>query len=99
MLELTRILENAADGMPGAVEAFFELLLRSQVFVPVKDSYRSTDEHSGALSTFTVGADSSGGTPLAGESRLDQLGFIAVNYDGKQTLPIFSEEAFVHELG
>lgn len=76
---LTRLLEQAADGVPGAAGAFFQSLLRATVYVPLKP-----------------GADTPSGVAAigAGSGHVAARGFALVEYQGSQTLPIFTEEAF-----
>lgn len=80
--ELTQLLEDAAADRPGAAEAFFEQLLRSDVFVPVKPGSQAEGWNGGAL-------------PEVGEGGLSQFGFATVEYEGSECLPIFTEESFV----
>lgn len=86
--ELTRLLEAAADDRQGAVEAFFERLLRSSVYVPL---------------TAPVIPEQIGDRPLPMEELQGGLAgdgqgkhnFATVDYDGKECIPIFSERPFV----
>ncbi len=80
--ELTRLLEDAAADKPGAAEAFFQQLLRAEVFVPVKPGSQA-EAHSGVS------------LPEVGEGGLSQFGFATVEYEGSECLPIFTEESFV----
>ncbi len=80
--ELTKLLEDAAADKPGAAEAFFQTLLRSEVYVPVKPGSQAESWKGGAL-------------PEVGEGGLSQFGFATVEYEGSECLPIFSEEEFV----
>ena len=75
--QLAILLEDAADEKPGAAEAFYELLLNSEVFIPT---------HSTKEKIFEVGS-----------SHADQLGFMTINYEGQECLPIFSQESFIYE--
>lgn len=74
--ELAKLLIDAADEKPGAAEAFYELLLRSEVFIP------------------TQGANGNKVSEL-GTSHIDELGFVTVDYEGQECLPIFSQESFL----
>ena len=79
MNELAKLLYDAADEKAGAAESFFELLLESEVYIPVqKDSKKSAKEVE------------------IGKAHVDQLGYLTVDYEGKECLPIFSEEDFLH---
>lgn len=83
--ELSRLLEDAADNRPGAVEAFFELLLRSTVFVPMRAEFRGGETVARAQ------------VPILGDSSIGELGYLTVTHEGKETLPIFTERDFVEE--
>ena len=79
MNELAKLLNDAADEKPGAAESFFELLLESEVYIPIqKDSKKSAK------------------SVEIGKAHVDQLGYLTVDYEGKECLPIFSEEDFLH---
>lgn len=84
-LELTKLLHDAADDRPGAVEAFFELLLRSKVYVPLRADVRAGETIARAQ------------VPILGDSSIGELGFLTVTHEGKETLPIFTEQSFVAE--
>ncbi len=82
--ELTLLLNHAADGLPGAVAAFLERLLISDVYVPLRGLPGATEES---------GAD----VALVGEDSAEERGFLTVVYDSKPCLPIFSQEEYLLE--
>jgi hypothetical protein len=82
--ELTLLLEHAADGKEGAVEAFFRRLLESKVYVPVQPGFEEAEMASGDVAV--VGAVSA-----------QDYGFVTIVHDGKECLPIFTEEDFVEQ--
>ena len=80
--ELSRLLEDAAADKPGAAEAFFQAVMRNEVYVPVKVGSQAQNWSSGEI-------------PKLGEGGLSALGFLTVQYEGGECLPIFTEEAFL----
>lgn len=72
------LLLDAADEKPGAAEAFYELLLRSEVYVPTQGG-------------------GNGEVSEIGNSHVDELGFVTVDYEGQECLPIFSEPSFLYQ--
>lgn len=82
--ELTLLLNHAADGLPGAVEAFLERLLSGHVYVPLR-GLPGTTENSGP------------DVALVGEDSAEERGFLTVVYDSKPCLPIFSQEQYLLE--
>mgnify|MGYP000325942580 CR=1 FL=1 len=82
-VELTKILEDAANGEPGAVAAFFMRLLISGVYVPLHPSVERTTDN--------------GAQPILGSESFRALNYMTVLHDGKEIMPIFSEEIFVGE--
>ncbi|MFN8392390.1 MAG: SseB family protein [Bdellovibrionota bacterium] len=81
--KLTQLLEDAADGKPGAAEKFFEALLQSDVYVPI-DSDLTREKLPPGISL--VGQ---------GKEHFTERKYVAVDYQGAETLPIFTEEAFI----
>lgn len=80
--KVTILLEAAAEGRPGAAEAFFEMLLESRVFVgvdPAKAKATPADPM------------------IIGEVKNEEHGLITVTYDAKECVPIFSEKAFLEK--
>lgn len=80
--QLTMVLLDAADGRPSAIEAFFDILLRSTVYVPIKAQTISSPENG----LKEIGGKGAGTT-----------NFASVDYMGNQCIPIFSEERFVED--
>jgi len=80
--ELTTLLHQAADEVPGAAERFFAALLKSHVFVPLRAGV----------------ANPKPANPIGeGKDHLEESGFATVDYEGTTTLPIFTEEPFVDQ--
>ena len=79
--ELTKLIQVAADGEETELRRFFEALLSSSVFVVMKVGFTR---------------DSVNRAPVIGESHLAALGFLTVQYEGVEALPIFTEEAFAN---
>ena len=82
--ELTRLLGDAADEREGAAEAFFELLLRSTVYVPLEPGISSEQASAAAEKPVVVG-----------EGAQKALGYLSVLHEGKELIPIFTEQDFV----
>ncbi|MCB0322043.1 MAG: SseB family protein [Bdellovibrionales bacterium] len=80
--ELTRLLEDAANDQPGATEAFFQAFIRSRVYAPVRPG-TNAEQWSGAE------------LPSVGEGRLEDFGFLTVDYQGSECLPVFTEREFL----
>lgn len=78
---LTRLLEIAADGKEAAMQHFFEELLAGSVFVVHRVGFNR---------------DSVNRAPVIGQSHLASLGYLTVQYEGVEALPIFTEEDFAH---
>jgi hypothetical protein len=79
--QLTALLQDAADEKPGAPEAFFEALLRAEVWV--------------AQTTPAQADGTASGPHIIGQGNPEELGVITVSYEGHDCVPIFTEEAFV----
>jgi hypothetical protein len=80
---LTHLLKDAADGKPGAAEKFFEILLHSDVFVPV-DADVTRPRMAPGVSV--VGQ---------GKEHFSERGYVTVDYQGAEAIPIFTQEEFV----
>lgn len=79
MNELAKLLNQAADDKPGAAQSFFELLLESDVYIPVQKDNKKSSE------------------PVEiGKAHVDQLGYLTVDYEGNECLPVFTEEDYLH---
>jgi hypothetical protein len=78
-LDLTKLLEQAADGEEAAMQRFFEGLLSGSLFVVMRVGFNR---------------DSVNRAPVIGQSHLATLGLLTVQYEGVEALPIFTEESF-----
>lgn len=85
--ELTELLGAAADDRPGAVEAFFECLLRSSIYIPLTTPVAPDQiEQQDAAPSASIAGDG-----------LGKHNFVTVQYDGRECVPIFSEKPFVED--
>jgi len=81
-LELTRLLIDAADEKQGAIEAFYESLLESEVWV---------------ASTSPKKPNNPDQVPIIGKGSAEEQGIISIDDEGNECIPIFTQESFVHD--
>lgn len=79
MNDLSKLLNDAADEKVGAAESFFELLLDSEVYIPVQGQ-----------------AEKNPANIEIGKAHVDSLGYLTLDYEGNECLPIFTEESYLH---